>query len=162
MEPSSVFVRIIEPIQPVVTRSRIETVGRSFVLRSTYGLSAPEDVMVFDLARMKADVLALRAAFGRSNDLRIDIDRRIMALSPDDPSRDVLWQELESALTSQRELVGLLAKSSAADMTQLRAKAAVLATLLRSGDAGGDPIIPAHAIKALVLSLADDIAGWRG
>jgi hypothetical protein len=108
------------------------------------------------------DVIALCAAHSQWNHMLSDIDRRIMALSPDDSARDILWQELEAALSSQREVVSLLTNTRATDVAQLRAKAAVLAALLRSGDAAGNPVVPERTVMALALSLTDDFAGWSG
>jgi hypothetical protein len=48
----------------------------------------------------------------------------------------------------------------AVNLTELRGKAAVLATLLRSvGEGGSGPIMQDHFSKALALSITDDIAG---
>jgi hypothetical protein len=53
-----------------------------------------------------------------------------------------------------------LANTPASNLTELRGKAAVLATLLRSVEEGGSgPIMQDHFSKALALSITDDIAG---
>ena len=100
-------------------------------------------------------VLPLCESFFRVNDLRDDIDRRIMALPPNDPDRDELWQELEAVLARLGDVVGQLTLSPATDMAQLRAKACVLATLRRSRGAVDDPIMREDE-RAFALSLADN------
>jgi hypothetical protein len=104
--------------------------------------------------------LPLPDAYRVLNDQRIDIDRRIEILAPDDPARDVLWQELESVLASVHALLGNLTQSPATQLSDLRAKAAVLAHLLRFGTDGGGPEITDNEKSALALSLSDDIAHW--
>lgn len=96
------------------------------------------------------------------NNQRIDIDRRMTMLAPDDPARDILWQDLEPVLTRMRETVGRLAKSPATQMLEIRAKANVLAMLLRSGDDGAGPVISEDERSALALSLVEDIAQLSG
>ena len=96
------------------------------------------------------------------NNQRIDIDRRMTMLAPDDPARDILWQDLEPVLARMRETVGRLAKSPATQMLEIRAKANVLAMLLRSGDDGAGPVIPEDERSALALSLVEDIAQLPG
>src|ERR1700709_2255956 len=86
-------------------------------------------------------------------------------LPPDDPARDVLWQDLESVLARLRDIVGDLAGSPAAHLSELRDKADVLANLLRSDGTGSGPVIPDKGRIALALSLTDDVvqlsAGWH-
>jgi hypothetical protein len=89
---------------------------------------------------------------------RIEIDRTMISLTPDDPARDELWQELESVLEKLREVVGKLAKSPATDWPELRVKAAILARLLRQTDDGASPAIPEPERLALALSLTEDVA----
>jgi hypothetical protein len=89
---------------------------------------------------------------------RIDIDRRLTELDQDDPERDVLWQELEALLAKLREAVVDIANHPAADLAELRSKAAILSALLRSGDAGGGPTVSEAEKSALALSITDDIA----
>ncbi|MGD0104705.1 MAG: hypothetical protein ABSC06_11780 [Rhodopila sp.] len=102
--------------------------------------------------------LSLAEAYRILDDRRSDIDRRIASLAPDDPARDILWQELETVLLKLRELVNGLAKSQATHWPELRAKANVLATLLRAGNPGGGPLIPEDERSALALSLTEDVA----
>jgi hypothetical protein len=101
--------------------------------------------------------LALPDTYTALNAQRIDIDQRIIALAADDPARNVLWQELEVVLARLREVVRDLAGSPATQFSELRAKASVLATLLRPDEAGGGPIIPDDERAALALSLTDDV-----
>ena len=96
------------------------------------------------------------------NNQRIDIDRRMMMLAPNDPARDILWQDLERVLVKLRETVGRLAKSPATRLPEIRAKADVLATLLRSGDDSAGPVIPEDERSGLALSLVEDIARLWG
>lgn len=102
--------------------------------------------------------LPFAEAYRLLDDKRIDIDRHIASLSLQDPARDILWQELELLLTKMRDVVMNLAKSQATQLSDLRAKAKVLAALLRAGEPGGGPLIPEHERSALALSLTEDIA----
>jgi hypothetical protein len=102
--------------------------------------------------------LLLSDTYRTLNGQRINIDRRIAALAPDDPTRGILWQELESLLTKLHEIVNDLARSPATHLLELQAKADVLATLLRPGETGGGPVISEDERAALALSLTDDMA----
>ena len=102
--------------------------------------------------------LPLAEAYRLLDDKRIDIDRHMASLAPQDPARDILWQELEPILLKLREVVTSLAKSKATQLPDLRAKANVLAALLRAGEPGGGPVIPENEKSALALSLTEDIA----
>ena len=106
------------------------------------------------------EVLTLCEAYRELNDQRIAWDHRIRALPPDDPGREELWLELDNALAKMQDLVRRLADTPAVNLTELRRKATVLATLLRSvEEAGGGSIMQDHFSKALALSISDDIAG---
>jgi hypothetical protein len=105
-----------------------------------------------------SEPLALPDAYRALNERRRDIDRRITALESDDPARAVLWQELETVLGELRAVVDNLAKSPAADLSELRDKAGVLASLLRAGRTGEGPTFPEDDHVALALSLTDDVA----
>jgi hypothetical protein len=102
--------------------------------------------------------LPLAEVFSLLDARRLDIDRRMTSLPPDDLAREGLWQELESVLEKLREVVSKLAKSAAADLPELRAKAAILALLLRPGHDGSGPSIPEPERVALALSLTEDVA----
>jgi hypothetical protein len=96
-------------------------------------------------------VLALYAKFLELDGSRIGINERMTALSPEDPSWDMLWVELEAVLARLREIVDRIADTPAINIAELRAKAVVLATRLRSGDE------PEKALAlSLSLSLSDD------
>jgi hypothetical protein len=88
---------------------------------------------------------------------RIDLDRHITSLAEDDPARDILWQELEAVLAQFGQVVNALAKSHATRLPEIRAKADMLAALLRSTDHSG-PIISDDERSELALSLTEDIA----
>jgi hypothetical protein len=103
------------------------------------------------------DVLQLCDMYRQSNDRRLDIDQRIMALPPHDPGRDTLWHDLETNLAELRDVISQLAMAPSTDTTQVRAKATVLATLLRSRDPDGNTVIPDDKSAALALALADDV-----
>ena len=92
---------------------------------------------------------------------RLDIDQRLTALPADAVARDMLWDELEAVMAKLGGTVDRLAASPARKMAEIRAKANVLATLLRPGDAGG-PLIPERSTTALALSLINDLAGLPG
>jgi hypothetical protein len=102
--------------------------------------------------------LPLAEVFSLLDARRADIDRRITSLPPDDLAREELWQELESVLEKLREVVSKLAKSAAAGLPELRAKATILALLLRPGYDGAGPTIPEPERVALALSLTEDVA----
>jgi len=103
------------------------------------------------------DVLQLCDVYRRLNDRRLDIDQRIVALPPDDPGRDTLWHELETNLAELRDVISQLAMAPSTDTIQVRAKATVLAALLRSRDPDGNTVIPDDKSAALALALADDV-----
>jgi hypothetical protein len=117
--------------------------------------------MITEMDESCSGVLLLCDDFTRMNALRLDIDRRIMALPPYGHERDQLWQELEAVLASVSEVVGKLTLTPASDMAELRAKAQVLATLRQSGDAVDGPIMP-EVERALALSLAHNTVELPG
>ena len=92
------------------------------------------------------------------DDARADIDQRIIRLPPDAPDRDVLWLELETNLARQREVIERLAQTPATDTSELCAKAAVLAKLLRLRNTNASPIVSDDKSTALALALAEDIS----
>jgi hypothetical protein len=102
--------------------------------------------------------LSLDEAYRALNNRRIELDRRIASLPPDDPAREELWQSLQPVMDELRQVVAGLAGSPAADLPGLQAKAAILAGLLKAEDNGHDPIIPGSERNALALSLTNDIA----
>jgi hypothetical protein len=102
--------------------------------------------------------LSLDEAYRALNNRRIELDGRITSLPPDDPAREALWQSLQPVMDELRQVVADLTGSPAADLSLLRAKAAILAGLLQAEDNGRDPIIPESERNALALSLANDIA----
>jgi hypothetical protein len=106
-------------------------------------------------------VLPLCDAYKTLDGQRIDLDRRLTALPPGDSGGALLWDELEAVLAKLSDVVDRLASASATRLAELKAKAAVLLTLLRSGDAGR-PLLPERKMMVLVLSLTDDIAGLPG
>ena len=108
-------------------------------------------------SEFSTDVLQLCDMYRQSNDRRLDIDQRIMALPPDDPGRDTLWHDMETNLAELRDVISQLAMAPSTDTTQVRAKATVLATLLRSRDPDGNTVIPDDKSAALALALADDV-----
>jgi len=93
------------------------------------------------------------------NKLRTDLDNRIAALHlQDDEGNDALWQELEDVLLELGDTAERLASISATQLTELRAKAEVLAVLMRADNVGSDPVLPHDRTRALALSLAKDLA----
>jgi hypothetical protein len=93
---------------------------------------------------------------------RIEIDQRLMAHPPGDSWRDVLWEELEAVLIELRATVEQLAEVPATQTAELSAKAAVLAAVLRSGDADTGPVVPEVTTRALALAVADDVVRLLG
>jgi hypothetical protein len=104
-----------------------------------------------------AEAIELGDTYRALNDLRIDIDRRLMALPADDEGRDTLWQELETVIGRQSDLATRLAAAPATEAAVVRAKAAVLSLILSTGDT--DLKASAPEVTALALSLADDVVG---
>ncbi len=104
-----------------------------------------------------AEALELCDTFRALNDMRIDIDRRLMALPADDEGRDALWQELETVIGRLSDLATRLAATPAPEASVVRAKAAVLSLILGSED--HDPKATAPEVTALALSLAHDVVG---
>jgi hypothetical protein len=107
-----------------------------------------------------SEVLSLCSAYHALNELRADIDERIMAQPSDTSCCDELWPELGPVLARLDNVVKRLAKTRAIHMIELHAKAVVLATLLRSDDTGRDSVIPSDKAVALALSLAEDVIGF--
>jgi hypothetical protein len=108
-----------------------------------------------------SEVSSLSRACHRLNSQQIKLDKCIVSLRADDPNVDVLWQELASVLTELRNTVGRLVEVSASQLTDVRFKADVLATLIFSTGAGCQ-VISDDQIRALALSLANDITGLPG
>jgi hypothetical protein len=113
------------------------------------------------LGRSTTGVLPLYDEYQALDGQRVDLDRRIMALPPDSDGRELLWIELEAVLAKLGDGVDRLAATAANGPAEVRAKAAALATLLRSEEGGGPPL-PKRQLLALALSLTDDIAGLLG
>lgn len=104
-----------------------------------------------------SEVLRLCAAYHAADATRVDLDRRLMTLPGGDYGRDVLWQELEATLVRLSSLASQLAAMPATQPVAMRAKAVVLASLLRFGNA--HPSAIGLETTALALSLADEVAG---
>jgi hypothetical protein len=118
------------------------------------------DINLADTNLNAAGVVQLCEAYRALNALRIGLDLRIMGLPPDADGREELWAELEAHLARMSDIAGRLTMARATRMTQLRAKAGILATLLRDSDTGGNDIMPERKMMDLALSLADDIADF--
>lgn len=104
----------------------------------------------------------LPETFRLLNEQRVDIDRRLAGIPAGNPAREFLWLELEPILAKIREVVDDLARSPASGLSDVQAKAAVLASLIRPEQETGGPIIPEMYRSALTLSLTDDIARLAG
>lgn len=73
----------------------------------------------------------LSADYHRTVTMRKDLDQRILRLSRDDISgRDSLLVEMDAVVANLHEVADRLAAIRAHDMSELRAKATVLATML--------------------------------
>jgi len=114
------------------------------------------------LERVAPGLLDLCNACLGLTERRIEIDQRLVAHPPGDSWRDVLWEELEALLIKLRAAVEQLAEVPAAQTAELSAKAAVLAAILRSGDAGTGPVVPEITVRALALAVADDVVRLLG
>jgi hypothetical protein len=102
--------------------------------------------------------IALADAIHALERQRVDIDRRLMTLSPREPVAHELWQDLEMVGEQLHAAVRALAKAPAADLANLRAKAAVLAILLWSQVTDAGQLVAETERIALALSVTDDIA----
>jgi hypothetical protein len=103
-----------------------------------------------------SDVVRQYEDFQRLNLVRRDLDHSLTALPDDDEGRDALWQELESVLAQISGLVRQLAATFSPQPADLRAKASVLATLLRIGEINPPALAPETV--ALAISLADEVS----
>jgi hypothetical protein len=108
------------------------------------------------------ELVAVCSACRRLNDQRINLDRRITMLPADDHRGDRAWLELEDVLEQLEDAAERLVGVSATELMQVRAKAEVLAILMRSDEADGESIVPVDKTRALTLSLVDDLAGLPG
>jgi hypothetical protein len=126
--------------------------------------SAGELMSIIDVSskQYRSRLLERCGAFRRLNERRIDIDRRLMTQPPDDPARGMLWEELELVLMKLRHMAKKLAEAQVTQTAELSAKAAVLAVILRSGDADTGPVVPENTIRALALAVADDVVRLLG
>lgn len=105
-----------------------------------------------------ADSTPPAEAFHALNRQRVDIDRRLADLAPEDPAAHEAWQELQAVVTRLRAAVRRLASAPAANMAELQAKAGILAALLRSEVGGGGQVVADAECTGLTLSITDDIA----
>jgi len=105
----------------------------------------------------ETDVLERCNAYRALTQTRFSLDRRLMALAENDETRDILWEELEDVMTRLSSLAAELAATPATQPAGLRAKASILALMLRAGGAGAEAFSPEAA--ALALSVADEVAG---
>jgi hypothetical protein len=104
------------------------------------------------------NLVVLRSSCRRLNDQRIDLDRRIAVQRlEEDFGCYAVWQERQDVLEDLGAAAERLARVSATRLTEVRAKAEVLALLMRPN--GGEPIVPQDKTRALTLSLTDDLAG---
>jgi hypothetical protein len=92
----------------------------------------------------------------------MDLDRRITVLPADDHRGDEAWKELEDVLEELGDAAERLARVSATQLTEVRAKAEVLTILMRANAAEDGPVVPQDKTQALILSLTDDLAGMPG
>jgi hypothetical protein len=138
------------------------------------------------LANGLAGGIPLAEAFHVPGRRRIDLDRRLANLTPEDPARSEVWQELEEMPEALHEVVRELASMPAVNRAELQAvfvlshasrapafagtssersaqrdharKAAILVTLRRSEVGGGGQVIADPKRIALAVSITDDIA----
>ena len=104
------------------------------------------------------NLVVFRSSCRRLNDQRIDLDRRIAVRRlEEDFGCYAVWQEPQDVLEDLGAAAERLARVSATRLTEERAKAEVLALLMRPN--GGEPIAPQDKTRALTLSLTDDLAG---
>ena len=101
-------------------------------------------------------ILMLCEKFRDLNNRRSELDDRVTAAT--NASRDEHWLELEAALADINELIARVAEAQAADIAELRAKAEVLASLLKSNTSNDGFATEQNLTSKLALSLANDIA----
>ena len=103
-------------------------------------------------------LIALCSICRMLNDQRIELDRRILALAPDDLSGNLLRHELDDLLEKLQVYARKMARVSATGISEVRSKAQALASFMRSDNGMGGSLIPDDMIWALALSLVDDLA----
>jgi hypothetical protein len=135
---------------------RSDVIGNGRVGRATEELISSEESVGHPGT---PELVILCSACRRLNDQRIDLDGKITTLLTDDCCSDEIWQELGDVLEELGDATERLAQVSATQLTEMRAKAEVLAILMRSNDADGGPVVPHNKTWALTLSLTDDLAG---
>lgn len=108
------------------------------------------------------ETAALYSTWRKLHEQRLDLDRRTIALGLDSSGGDLLWQKLEDVLSKLRDTTAQLAKTSATQLIDIRAKAEVLVMVLSADDGGDAQIVPDDTIRALALSLAKDVASLSG
>jgi len=108
------------------------------------------------------ELIVLCGACRYLNDRRIDLDKRIAELLADECCDDEVWQELGEVLEDLGTAAERLAQISATQLAEVRAKAEVLAILMRLNAAEGGPVVPQDKAQALTLSLADDLGRLLG
>ena len=102
------------------------------------------------------DVVHLCDRYQALNKRCAELDQQIMALTKGDQERDVLWLELDGVLTGANTLITQLVAAPANDQAGLRAKAVVLADLLRRSET--EAAYSDQETAELALSITDDLA----
>lgn len=102
-----------------------------------------------------AEVLRLCESYLMLNERRLVLDTEIMAEETDDDERERLWVQLDGVLTESTDVLRHLAGARSSQTAAVRAKASILALVLRSPRT--DHLDA--AVAALALSVADDAAG---
>jgi len=87
---------------------------------------------------------------------RKQIDKQMMTQVEEEGARAQLWAELEATLTQLHNITDRLTRLPAARLSELRAKAAVVAALMN----GTGPVVAEGERTGLALSLANDMLGF--
>lgn len=83
------------------------------------------------------------------------LDHAMLTVHEDKPEGDALWHDLDAAQGELLVCIQRLAGTAATNAGELKAKAAVLAAMMRMP--GADAIAPADEVRALALSVAEDV-----
>lgn len=101
-------------------------------------------------------VAQLCDAYRSLDERRIEIDKQMMTQAKDEVAREQLWAELETTLARLDDVIDRLTRLPAARLPDLRAKAIVVAALMR----GTGPQVTEVRRADLALSLTEDISDF--
>jgi hypothetical protein len=103
------------------------------------------------------DVTQLCHVYRNLDQRRKQIDEQMMTQVEEAGAREQLWSELETTLAQLDDITDRLTRLPAARLSELRAKATVVAALMN----GTGPDVAEGQRTGLALSLANDMLGFR-